>query len=173
MNIEKHRINSCYVTSRFEKHSVLKDKLLTLLQNQTLWASHNTDEKITKTDWYVPQDFVRDYWNLLHPEIDKHIKQVYEFMGMKEFNYTNHWCNMYDVGDFRGWHNHIESSWAHVYYVDLPDKTYGTEIKSDYDGEILKPAVEEGMILSFPSGLQHRSPEIKSENKIIIAFNTK
>lgn len=172
INVQKHRIDSCYVTSRFQSHVTIKNDLLKLIERQITSSSSNNEEKIDKTDWYIPQEYIREYWNFLFPKINEHIIEVNEYLELGNFKYTNHWCNVYDVGNFRDWHRHIESSWAHVYYVHLPNAEYSTEIKSDYNREIIKPIIEEGMILSFPSGLLHRSPQIKDGNKIVISFNT-
>lgn len=77
-----------------------------------------------------------------------------------------YWFQQYLQGSGFGWHSH-NAHWAMVYYVELPEMTEATEFLhfGQFD-------VKEGDMIFFPTFLNHRSPEIKSNRrKTIISSN--
>ena len=79
---------------------------------------------------------------------------------------NTYWFQQYRQGSSFGWHSH-NSHWAMVYYVELPEMTEATEFLNfgTFD-------VKEGDIIFFPTFLNHRAPEIKSNlRKTIISTN--
>ncbi len=103
---------------------------------------------------------------------------------------TTAWANVSRTGHFHRLHSHANSSWSGVYYVatgerdhsraengliELVDPRLGVEmvpIPGDPFGEKLRFDPEVGMMLVFPSWLQHfADPFFGAGARISIAFN--
>lgn len=156
-----------------EDHSEMKDELLSLMKEQNS-EKVKINCNISRTDWYSDLGEERKYFSLLRRYIDIPIKQILtetQPTGDCGFNYVNVWFQQYNRGDYHIWHNH-GSSWAGVYFLELPSKTLATEFFVPFTRETIKFEVSEGDLLIFPGILFHRSPANESvERKSIIAFN--
>jgi len=159
-----------YFISTFEQHKKIKPQLMEILSRQKYLSSHNPVESVGQSDWYVDPGTPREYWEFLYPMIDDHMKPIYNQVGYDVYQYVNYWTNKYSYNDKLNWHTHRGSNWASVYFVDMPNKKQSTLIKT-IQGNIIQPEVEEGMILTIPSNIQHCSPASDNSVKTIIAFN--
>jgi hypothetical protein len=111
--------------------------------------------------------------NYLYPMIYEEIENIHKVLLVPKFELQNFWFQQYESNDYHSWHNHFQSTYASVYYVELPDASVATEFKNPVTGEIIKPSVKEGDILTFPASIIHRSPPNNSGGrKTIIAINT-
>ena len=171
----KYELKTAYSITDFIHHKELKQKILNLIDEYE-YSRENIDvpgeEKITRNDWFDCWGHERNYWDLMREYIIPHMDFVYSDLGVleKDYTITNVWYNHYKKGDYLNWHRHISSNWASIYYLHLENENDATEIRSPYDGSIVKPIIKEGQILTFPSNMYHRSNVINQE-KIIIAFN--
>ena len=84
---------------------------------------------------------------------------------------SNAWFQQYRKNDTHDWHSHFGCLIHCVYFLELPDPKYATQIQT-YDGKVIKPKVKEGDLLFLLTPNRHRSPINKSgKRKTIIAFN--
>ena len=81
------------------------------------------------------------------------------------------YIQQYRKNDTHDWHSHFGCLIHCVYFLELPDPKYATQIQT-YDGKVIKPKVKEGDLLFLLTPNRHRSPINKSsKRKTIIAFN--
>ena len=168
----RYEINVPYIVSKFENHSLVKEKLLDLINKQDCVVENRGGDKISRTDWYVEPGSVRDYWKFIFPDIEKHMVNVFSDLNLKEYTFTNYWFQQYEHLDMHGWHRHRHCFYSSVYYIELPNDGPKTIFKHPVYGTIICPEVEEGDILTFPSILEHCSAPNQSTNrKTVLAFN--
>lgn len=186
--INKHKIQFPYIVSDFMPHQFIKPQLLKMLSEQPCTDSNydsdtnkddkrvNYSEHVYRTDWYYKkyECELREYWNFLFPMIHEHMKLVMKELNMITYDITNYWFGHYKPGNELGWHRHIGSTWANVYYIHLPNPDSGTVLRSPFDSKkLIRPKVREGTILTFPALTEHAHIPVPGDNseKIVIAFN--
>jgi hypothetical protein len=151
-----------------KNHKEIKQELIKLVTE----APGTMHDMVAKTDWALRHKKNKNYMNLMLPIITKHTKKLLTALYEKHKNkvkatVADIWYQVYYEHSRHDWHTHGYTQFANVYYVDLPDKKYGTKFLNT--GKI---NVEEGDILTFPSWYLHCSPVIKSKKrKIVIAYN--
>jgi hypothetical protein len=152
----------------FNNHKIVKDKLLKAINDiPKSPINHNIDDKISHTDFYLPGDIRREYLDIFYDSIKQHMITLCNDFHSKNWKIFSSWFQQYYQGDAHGWHNHGESQFAGVYYLEMPNKSMTTEF---LDGS--KIEAKEGDILIFPSYKYHRSKKNNSKKrKTIIAFN--
>jgi hypothetical protein len=157
---------SVYI-SVVQQHSLLKDYILQQIQSM----GENRHDFISNTDWHLGKDYVRPYFEVVRPIIDNHNEQIRTLLEYETIKTINYWFQQYKTGDWHGWHIHNACVFSNVYFVNLNGDNPKTRFR--YLGEEFSVPVEEGMIITFPSYLQHQSPENKStETKTVVAWNT-
>ena len=85
----------------------------------------------------------------------------------------NMWFQQYYHNSKHQWHNHGNSNWSAVYYVQMPDDKIKT-LLWDYHGDKIVDDIElqEGDLFVFPSNVLHCSPpNFTNKVKTIISFN--
>ena len=137
--------------------------------------SFGDETKGTKSDYFLPKDTHRGYLDYFYSDvIPSSLEKVGKDLGLTpmEIHIHNGWFQQYTDGGQHSWHNHTDCQFANVYFLELPDEEYKTEIV-DENGDIIEFAVKEGDVLSFPSWMLHRSkPNFSKHRKSIISFNT-
>jgi len=158
---------SVYV-STVPHHSFLKDCIL----YQIASMGEHRHENIFNTDWHLDKSTPRPYYETVRPIIDNHNREIQTLLGYDETLKTdNYWFQQYKTGDFHKLHIHSSCVFSNVYFVNLTADNPKT--KFWYLGEEFSVPVEEGTIITFPSYLQHQSPENTStQTKTVIAWNT-
>jgi hypothetical protein len=171
MKIKK--IDSCYFIDTlfdFKKH---KKVLLDLISKMPDKDRKNNGEQISKTDWNVPKDYNREYLNYFYNIIQEHMYKMCDFLHTDKWIITNAWFQQYKNTDRHDWHTHTGCHFTSVFYLELPEKRYSTQIFNSFTKKIIKVNVKEGDILTFPSYLNHRSIVNNSnKRKTIISFNS-
>jgi hypothetical protein len=165
-------INLCYVVSKFKHHAEFKEQILDAIENEVIFNFKNNTSNI-KTDWgsYVTKK--RKYYSIIEQQLNDHMLEVYKNMGYNTSFIHNSWFQQYYQTGKHGWHTHLACQWTNVYYVELPDNTPRTEMIHPYTQESIVIDVEEGDILTFPSLVLHRAPEVVEDTrKTIISFNS-
>ena len=81
------------------------------------------------------------------------------------------WFQQYYANAAHHWHNHSDCQFTNVYFLELPNEDYKTEIIG-LEGELFSYEAKEGQMITFPSYLQHRSKPNGNGRKTIISFNS-
>ena len=159
-----------YVYSNsFHAHNQLKDFLLESIDKIDV-QSVNTNiygDKITKTDFFSDQP--SSYVNDLSIHLQDHFLKV---LQIPKFVLNEVWFQQYCKSDTHSWHVHEHTHFTNVYFLELPDNEYKTEIRKFGTTDLIDYTASEGDIVTFPGFLQHRSPVLESDKrKTIISFN--
>ena len=163
------KINYPYIISNFSYHSDVKSKILNIIDSNEYSGWKDERSTISKTDWNVED---RPYYDALIYPLFEHMGDVFKSLNYSSFQISKLWFQQYTNGSHHGWHIHEGSQWTSVYFLELPSSNYGTELYDPLLKKEFKPDVCEGSILTMPSYMVHRSPEITGNfRKTIISFN--
>jgi hypothetical protein len=163
------KITYPYIISQFPYHDDIKSKMLDFIDSNDYSGWKDERSVVSKTDWNITE---RPYYEFLIYPLVEHMNSVFKELKYENFQISSLWFQQYTKGSNHGWHIHERSQWTSVYYLELPNSEYGTELYDPMLKKELKPQVAEGTILTMPSYIVHRSPEIKSDlRKTIISFN--
>ena len=151
----------------FKKHPEIKKYILDLINEIPKTPIKEARDHISHSDFYLPRNFERNYLEYFYHNITDHMSMLCSLFNSKTWSIKSGWFQQYYKNDSHSWHNHGESQFAGVYYVELPNKSMTTEF---LDGS--KIQAKEGDILIFPSYKYHRSKKNTSQKrKTVIAFN--
>lgn len=154
---------------KFNGHKSIKKNILAAISGMGKNPLTRDGEKISNTDWYVPKDVKRKYWDLIEPEVKKFMLNIAKANGAKGAELVNYWFQQYEKGDYHEWHVHPVSMYSCVYYLDVPP---GTETMFKLNSQEIKFPVSEGEMIAFPSCFFHCSkPNLTDKTKTVIAFN--
>ena len=150
------------------KEAILKDIMLLGIHSRI-----SEGEKISNTDWAIPSNYKRKYFDNILENIKEVVNKVNADLKYPEhLKLGNRWFQQYAKNDFHDWHIHGDSVLTCVYYVDIDATTPTTSYKlfdKEYEFDI---NIKEGDVLIFPSFLLHCSkPNVSDKTKTIIAFN--
>tara|TARA_R100000742_G_C4205126_1_gene33099 strand:- start:94 stop:612 length:519 start_codon:yes stop_codon:yes gene_type:complete len=163
------KIEAYYFLTSIKEHSKTKKVLLSLI-NQIPKTQY---EDVSHTDWNLPKDYVRPYLAPFVDIIKPYMFKLTKKMKHKTWGIHNFWFQQYEKKGYHNWHTHGSTQFSNVYFLELPDKKYGTEFLNVVTNKKFKINVKEGDLLTFPSCMFHRSPKINSKKrKTIIAFNS-
>jgi hypothetical protein len=151
-------------------HKEIKSKILDAISSMGQFSIRAGINNITNTDWHLPADFIRPYHQIIKPALLDHTTAIKEKFKYNDVKIGNYWFQQYHQGDYFGWHVHEGCMFSSVYYVNLEDSIPKTSFI--IDGEEICVNAEEGVILTFPSFLVHRStPNQSNKIKTVISFN--
>jgi|TARA_B110000977_G_scaffold22847_1_gene27509 hypothetical protein len=88
-----------------------------------------------------------------------------------DYKVHNAWFQQYSESAEHSWHNHSDCQFTNIYYLELPDAGYKTEVVG-LDGNLIEYSAKEGDVVTIPSWMIHRSKPNGTEQKTVIAFNT-
>ena len=161
--------NSIFI-NKIKEHLEIKKIILKQIQD----TPKSSFEEVSLTDWKIPSNVRRPYFEeTFEPILKKYYLKICKKLYGKHSNTVrliihNYWFQVYNKNSSHVWHTHCGAQFTNVYFVELSNKTYATDIFG-----IKNLIIKEGDLLTFPSYLLHRSPINKaSERKIIISFNT-
>ena len=160
-----------------KEHLIIKPLILEDIKSMGLHSLIDNKglQKISNTDWHLSPQKERPYWSKVAQPFDFIIreleKQFYVDNSINaKFTIANYWFQQYNYEDYHAWHNHGQSSWSCVYYVELPTDSVKTSFKL-FEKEF-SIDVKEGQLLIFPGIYMHDSKPNTSKNiKTIISFN--
>jgi hypothetical protein len=172
----KHHPLTCgYVIDRFSHHSLLKHKVLQLINSSPCESvcNQSIDLDITKTDWHFSKDFDRPWVDCLKDRLLQQMLTIYTECGYGGFRLNEIWYQQYQTGSQHGWHTHT-GNFTNVYYLELPADAPKTQLVIPfYQNKIIELDVTEGDIVCFPSFVIHRTVANTSRlKKTIVSFNT-
>lgn len=159
---------------KFTNHDTIKDQLVSIIYHDNSGPNLDKKDQISKTDWHTSRMFAnKEYFKLL---IDNNfaveINENLKYTGIGNWQIDNLWYQLYKTNDTHDWHDHGQSHWSFVYYVQLPKGSKGTLCKDMMTGEQIDSKQQEGDIFIFPSMIKHCSPpNLDSKEKIIISGN--
>jgi len=160
-------IPSCVYMSTVPQHDMIKPFILQLIETM----GEHRHEFIFNTDWHLGKETNRSYYDIVRPIMENHNEEIRTLLGYEKMKVLNYWFQQYKTGDWHGWHIHNACVFSNVYFVNLTGDNPKTKFR--YLGEEFSVPVEEGTIITFPSYLQHQSPENTStQTKTVIAWNT-
>ncbi len=164
-----NKLNSFYFTKSIENHNFYNNILLELIKK----IPQNTYQSITHTDWNLPRNFKREYLEYFYTIIKDYMGEIRDYLNTNKCEIGNGWFQQYYKNDNHPWHTHEKSQFTNVYYVELPNNNYKTEIFDNTTNKIINLEVKEGDVITFPAFYSHRSkPIVSNERKTIIAFNS-
>lgn len=148
-------------------HQTHKKILLDLIKQ----LPNNPYENISKTDWNLPKKLKRKYLDYFYPNISKSLMdnlQVY--YKSKSWRITNAWFQQYKKNSYHEYHNHTQTNFTNVYFLELPDTNFKTILK--IENKEYEYKVKEGQLITFPAHLLHTSKPNGDKRKTIISFNS-
>ena len=162
-------INSFYIVNSIDNYKDHNKQLLDLIEN----TPKEKFNDITYTDWKIPENIDRLYLNYFYDIIYPKLDIISNFLNFQKCYIHNTWFQQYYNGDKHTWHNHADSNFTNIYYVELPDLNYKTELYDDINKSIIDLDVKEGDLVTFSAYIKHRSKNNKSnDRKTIISFNS-
>lgn len=175
--LKKFKLNSYAFVFQMKEHKEIKNRLLDLIKitdQHTIRPDKTCNDFISKTDWKfskIPERlYAMEFSKILEPYITKMLLEL----SMDEATIHNMWFQSYYKKDAHDWHIHEGTHWTNVYFLELPDTKFKTELYDSFNKKIINNIeVKEGTLLSFPANILHRSPKNTSNKvKTIISFNT-
>ena len=161
------------IIKKFNEHEILKQKLLSAINQQQEFEPLTTpNQNIVRCDWVTSRhDKNREWVKIINNDLHKHLEEWCNTLRYEYFEIHEMWFQQYTTGGKHAWHTHGDN-FTNVYYLDLPHDSSQTEWIGPVTGNIHTFDVSEGDIISFPSWLIHRAP-INSSNKVktIISWN--
>jgi hypothetical protein len=156
------------IITKVENFKEINKQLLSLIDKIPNNPLNDKDSSILHTDWNLPSSLKREYFDYFIKIMDSYIKKIAHKLNSNTLTIDNCWFQQYGKSHSHTWHTHPKSNFTNVYFVELPDKSLGTEILN-HDGLDLK----EGDLLTFPAYYYHRSPVNTLDcRKTIISFNS-
>lgn len=166
-------LNIPLIVSSLKDHKEIKSTVLNLIdrcdQHQQISNKH---DHISKTDWIDSEHSVdHEYSLFIKSYLVDHCSSLFKNYNSKGIRFGNLWFQQYEQNDTHDWHVHGFCHFTNIYFLELPDQPYKTQVQ-DFFGNIIEYSANEGDIISFPSCLYHRSPPNKNiQRKTIISYN--
>jgi hypothetical protein len=156
---------------KVSNHINLKPLILNAIQSMGEHSLIEKGQSISNTDWQLNKNYNRPYYKFIEPVISilcKELKNKYNHTD--ELKVSDYWFQQYKNLDYHLWHEHLNSTFSAVYYVDIDGKTPSTTF--NILGDEISININEGDILVSPSFLSHCSkPNLSLKTKTVIAFN--
>ena len=170
--MRKIKVDSCIGISKLNNHLEIKDKILSLIDCSNDSPSNNSDGSfISKYDYPQSANFDRRWVKDLKPYLLPVLVDVISNFGYQGMDIYRIWYQQYLKGSSHCWHIH-EGQFTGVYYLEHPEGSPATEIKSPYNLETFKvDTVSEGDVIVFPAFWIHQAPINEKSRKTIISFN--
>lgn len=157
-----------------ENHAEIKQDVLHRIAEMGTYGFINKEQSLFSTDYLLSPMIPRLYVPAIQYAVGTHNKCVLQELDSRpsaEMKVTEIWYQQYKSNDFHDWHSHPDCTLSNVYFVDLPEDAPKTMFR--LGGKEFEVPIKEGMILTFPSYLMHRSPPNKSEHmKTVISYNS-
>lgn len=154
--------------TKIKNYKEININLLKLIKKIKNPFKSNNGDIISNTDWTLPKNHKREYLQYFIEIIKPYMDKITSKLHCKDWIIHNFWFQQYLKLDHHNWHTHESSNFTNVYFVELPNKSLGTEI---FNHKKLK--LKEGDLLTFPAYYLHRSPiNDTDKRKTIISFNS-
>ena len=162
----------CFI-NKLENHHEIKNKLLSLINLAGGESQQDGDSHIEKTDFHTAISKNNEYADFFVEQINPIMSEIQKKLKGNGWNINRVWYQIYNKHDYHEWHNHSDTSFANVYYLNLPSDSVSTQFYDTLNNKIINVEVKEGDILTFPAFYLHKSPpNLSTRKKIVIAFNS-
>ena len=170
--MRKYNFSFPVLIHRFEKHDLIRNELLKLINEQDHDELIGGGDNITGLDWIRSKDNNRTWVKLIREDLEQHLREMVSTLGCSSICINELWYQQYSNQGTHGWHKH-GSNYTGVYYVDLTDDCARTRLSNSSNPHIHTDVIaQEGDILIFPSTLTHRAlVQSIDYTKTIISFN--
>ena len=170
-SLSTHKQQKEILLDRIEKYKTKKNCLLARAYN----INEETNKVYSDFQYMGPEQMFKDDF-FEHKELTELLAYIGISMNMNVFgnfsvNRGHSWFKQYEENGYHGWHNHSGTQFTNIYFLELPDKKYKTEI-CGLNGKLIEYEAEEGQILTMPSFLLHREKPNGSKRQTIISFDT-
>lgn len=167
-------LKSFYILTDIKEHQQNKNKLLSLINEMQLSTINNSNDVISKTDWNLPKETKREYINFFYKMITPYMDSMAIKLKCKSWDISNAWYQVYKEQNTHGWHIHENNNYTNVYYLNLPEQNFKTELYDVKDNKVINDIqLKEGQLFTFPANIIHRSPpNLSNKIKTIISFNS-
>ena len=147
---------------KVEDHQKTKYLLLTYIEHDINTKPGLVQEDVT-TDYFC-NDNNRSYVSIAKDLLNPYINKFADTWKLSDLE-TCWWFQRYDRSQYHMWHNHPDTTFAMVYYLDMKYGDQGTELYNK------KVDVAEGDVLFFPAFWPHRSASnpYDSSKTVIVA----
>ena len=168
--MKKIKLTSLSLIDNFTPHSKIKNKLLSLIDQQSSEKIISNDN-IKKLDWSQHKDMNRPWVKLILKDLLNHFKKCAKILHYDEIELKALWFQQYDKNGVHNWHSHGDN-YTGVYYVEMNEENPKTELIEPATDKKITLNCKEGDLIIFPAFMIHRAPINKSEKrKTIISFN--
>ena len=171
--INVNKLESYYITFSIKEHKKIKNKLLTLLKKIPNTKVVDRGQVIRNTDVIygreMPREYLEYFWKIINP----YMVATADRLLCESWQIDNGWFQQYVGLSYHDWHMHAQTTFAAVYFLELPDPDQVTEFIDLRTFKKIKDIkVKEGDVLMFPSNMAHRSSTtLHKKRRTVIAFN--
>tara|TARA_X000001036_G_C20612242_1_gene779473 strand:- start:147 stop:671 length:525 start_codon:yes stop_codon:yes gene_type:complete len=164
-DLSTHKEQKQILLDRIEKYKINKH-CLKIKENEIMYTDY---------DFYTPEKLFKDDF-FEHKEMSELLANIGTSINMNLFgnfsvNRGDAWFKQYYQNAEHTWHNHSNAQFTNIYFLELPDEKYKTEI-CGLNGKLIEYEATEGQILTIPAFLLHRSKPNGTKRKTIISWNT-
>jgi len=138
--LKKFKLNSYAFVFQMKEHKEIKNRLLDLIKitdQHTIRPDKTCNDFISKTDWKfskIPERlYAMEFSKILEPYITKMLLEL----SMDEATIHNMWFQSYYKKDAHDWHIHEGTHWTNVYFLELPDTKFKTELYDSFNKKII------------------------------------
>lgn len=155
-----------------QEHNEIRQPLLDLISNTPCdILTADTTELLTDFETSNSGTQKREWVDFLLTYLDPHLQETVKLFGYRSYILQNIWFQQYTQGQNHGWHTH-GGNYTNVYYLEFDKgapktqmREMGNNTEKDFD-------VQESCVLSFPSYIWHKAPEVQNgKRKTIVSWN--
>ena len=167
-------LSDYYYVNTIIEHNKHKDAILSDITNMSVEKSQSDFENISNFDYRRSNDVKRNYEKKFLDLITPYVAEIGNHLGFIKYHIHSFWFQQYIENDFHSWHNHHSCNFTNVYFLELPEKEFATQLYDIQANKIIEiQNISEGCMITFPGHYIHRSPILNStKRKSIISFNT-
>ena len=130
-------------------------------------------EEISNTDWTLSKDQKKEYLDYFYKNIlPTPYNKIMNYLHSNKYRLYNGWFQQYEKEDTHCWHVHDGANYTNVYFIELPDSEFKTQLYDSTNKKILDLDIKEGDLLTFPASVLHRSKPNFGGRKTVISFNS-
>lgn len=163
------QVKDLFIEYHIPNYSEVKDQIMSSIESNACMSYKSVEgSSISDTNYFdLGNEF--PYTQLVADTIDGFFQKVSEEYGFSVHWNGQCWHQVYERGDYHGWHTHPGVNYSAVFSVQCGENQ-GTVFKIGKE-EYQFPSIE-GTIVAFPSGLLHRTlPHNSEEKRVVLAFN--
>ena len=169
--MDKIPVLDCIAKDHYDLPPKIRQKILSLIAESGDPPLDDGTSYISQYDFDFSFDFDREWVEVIKPYLFKALTKTMDELGYLDFSVDQIWYQQYLKGSSHCWHIH-EGQFTGVYYLEHPEGSPATEIKSPYNLETFKvDTVSEGDVIVFPAFWIHQAPINEKSRKTIISFN--